>query len=89
MIRTSDAVIPVSEFKSRTSKYLNMLHTGRGPLVITQNGHAACVVVDPKEYDELYRLHVLRAIEDGLKDVEAGRTMSTEEVRKALGLTNE
>jgi predicted transcriptional regulator len=36
--------------------------------------------------DLLYRIYVRQSIEAGLKDVEAGRVVSTDEVRKRLGL---
>ncbi|QDG54761.1 hypothetical protein FIV42_29650 [Persicimonas caeni] len=36
-----------------------------------------------------YAMHVRQQIEQGLQDAEAGRTMSTEELRERLGLDDE
>lgn len=36
--------------------------------------------------DVMYRLYVRQKIESGLRDVEEGRTLSVEEVRKRFGL---
>jgi predicted transcriptional regulator len=36
--------------------------------------------------DLMYQIHVSQAIEDGLEDSEAGRTIGTREVRAKLGL---
>ena len=37
--------------------------------------------------DLMYRIYVRQAIEDGLEDSEAGRTLDVKEVRSRLGLT--
>ena len=38
--------------------------------------------------DLMYEIYVRQAIEDGLKDSQAGRTVSVDEVRKRFGLSN-
>ena len=37
--------------------------------------------------DLMYRIYVRQAIEDGLEDSEAGRTLDVKEVRSRLGLS--
>ena len=39
--------------------------------------------------DVMYRLYVRRKIDAGLRDVENGRTMTTTEVRRRFGLSDE
>ena len=80
-ISVSNDIIPVGKFKTRISQWLrNIQNTGQ-PLIITQNGKPAGVLLSPKEYDELiYRKEFLDSIYRGLTDAEAGKTYSTEEV---------
>lgn len=39
--------------------------------------------------DVMYRIYVRQKIESGLRDVDNGDSMTTEEVRKRFGLSNE
>ena len=36
--------------------------------------------------DVMYRIYVRQKVEEGLRDIEAGRTMPVEEVRRRFGL---
>ena len=43
---------------------------------------------EPATWDELmYRIYVRQAIEDGLEDSEAGRTVDVQDVRRNFGLS--
>ena len=58
--------------------------TGR-PLVITQNGKPAAVVISPEEFDNMeYTRQFMNSVTRGLKDVDAGNSFTTEEVKKEL-----
>jgi len=47
------------------------------PLVITQNGRAAGVLLSPCTYDELVeRMAAMESVARGLQEVEAGRTVT-------------
>ena len=77
----SENIVAVSEFKARAAEWLRRLAESSEPVVITQNGRAAGVLLSPAAYDELTeRLRFMKAIEEGLADVEAGRLISHEEV---------
>ena len=80
-VRVSENIIPVSEFKSRAAEWLRRLRKTSEPLVITQNGKAAAVLLSPSAYDELTeRYRFMMAVEEGLADAEAGRTSPHEDV---------
>jgi prevent-host-death family protein len=84
-LKLSENVIPVSEFKARAADWLRRLSEDSAPLVITQNGKAAAVVLAPADYDELTeRARFVQAVEAGLADVEAGRIKSHTEVLRLL-----
>jgi prevent-host-death family protein len=73
-IRVSDDIISVSEFKAKAANLLKKLRVSKQPLIITQNGKAAGVVLSPAAYDELTkRFRFMAAVEEGLTDAEAGR----------------
>lgn len=73
-IKVSENIIPVSEFKARASEWLRRLSGSSEPLVITQNGKAAGVLLSPAAYDEFTeRDRFINAVEQGLSDVDAGR----------------
>ncbi len=55
------------------------------PLVITQNGKPAAVVISPEEFDNMeYTRPFMNSVTRGLKDVDAGNSFTTEEVKKEL-----
>ena len=67
-------ILPLATFKARASEVLNTMKNDQKPVVITQNGAAAAVLLPPEEYDRLVeRAEFLRAVDSGLADAKAGR----------------
>ena len=52
-LNVSTDIIPIDEFKKSLSKWLKNVQNTGNPLVITQNGRPAGVLISPAEYDEL------------------------------------
>lgn len=78
-------LVPINEFRSRTSKLLESMTKEGRTLVITQNGKAAAVVMSPREFDALRsRQRFVEEVARGVADVDAGRTQTTSQVRAAL-----
>jgi prevent-host-death family protein len=78
-------IVPIGEFKTHASAYVRRVRETRGPVVITQNGRAAAVVVSAERYEELeYREYVRAAIQEGLDSVARERTYSADEVRATI-----
>jgi len=78
-------IVPIAEFKKSISKWFKSLQDAGHPLIITQNGKPAGVLLSPNDYDELvYRKSFLDSVGRGISDAESGRTYRTEEVRAAL-----
>jgi prevent-host-death family protein len=72
-LRISDGVIPLGEFKSHAATYLKNLD---GPVVITQNGRPAGVLLSPEEYDRISeQQRFLESIAAGVVDAQTGRVM--------------
>ena len=81
-LRVSDGVIPLGEFKSHAARYLKDLD---GPVVITQNGRPAGVLLAPSEYDRIREQQsFLESIAAGMADAQAGRLMDGDSLREQL-----
>jgi prevent-host-death family protein len=73
--------VPVSDFKARAADWLRRVSDTGQPVVITQNGKAAGVLMSPAQFDELTeQLRLVGAIDAGLADAEAGRVHSQAQV---------
>jgi antitoxin YefM len=84
-ISINNDIIPIAEFKSGISKWFKSLNNTGHPLIITQNGKPAGVLLTPKDYDELvYRKSFLDSVSRGITDADNGRTCSTKELRAKL-----
>lgn len=84
-ISIKDDIVPIADFKTNISKWFKILQTSGHPLIITQNGKAAGVLLSPADYDDLvYRTSFVDSVERGIADAENGRTLTTDELRKAL-----
>ena len=80
-INISRNIISLSDFKNRASKMLNEVQSSHRPIVITQNGKAAAVLIAPADFDALTeRARFIDAVEAGLADVQEGRVLADEEL---------
>ncbi len=84
-IEISRDILPIGEFKAHVSEVMRGLKANRRPVVITQKGRPAAVVMSPADFDRLTaRDRFLTAVEEGLADVEAGRVVTDDELGRAL-----
>jgi prevent-host-death family protein len=84
-VLVSDGIVPLGEFKAQAAKLLKRLGESGQPMVITQNGRPAGVLVSPKEFDRIQeRQRFLESIAAGLADAEDGRVMDTAGLRKRI-----
>jgi prevent-host-death family protein len=73
-LRVSEDIVPLSEFKAHASEWLKKIAQTGAPIVITQNGRAAAVLVSPGEFDALTeRGRLLQAVAEGIADADRGR----------------
>jgi len=80
-INISRNIISLSDFKNRASKMLNEVQSSHRPIVITQNGKAAAVLLAPADFDALTeRARFIDAVEAGVADVQEGRVLADEEL---------
>jgi prevent-host-death family protein len=78
-LNISQHIVSLSEFKARASKMIHDLQDSHRPLVITQNGKAAAVLISPADFDALTeQVRFVDAVQKGLMDVEHGRIIPDE-----------
>jgi prevent-host-death family protein len=84
-VRVFDGIVPLGEFKAQAAKLLKRLGESGEPMVITQNGRPAGVLVSPREFDRIQeRQRFLESIAAGLADAEAGKVIGTTELKNRL-----
>jgi prevent-host-death family protein len=80
-LQLTEDILPIGEFKTQASRVLRQLRASQRPVVITQNGRPAAVLITPEEFDRI-REHerFVSAVREGLADAEAGRLVDDEEL---------
>ncbi len=76
---------PVSEFRANAAKFIEQVRATKEPVILTQHGRGAAVLVDIESYEELIdELTIRRGIEQSIADERAGRVHAHEDVMKEL-----
>ena len=84
-INVTDGIVPLGEFKSKASRIIRDLADSDEPLVITQNGRPAAVLMSPSAFQELRETREFyRVVAEGVADSEAGRVVDHKKVRRWL-----
>lgn len=84
-LRVSQDIVPVGEFKGQAGRWLRRASESGQPIVITQNGRPAGVLVSATEFDRMIeRQRFLESVAGGIADADARRTMGTAELRRRL-----
>ena len=95
MVNLSQDIHPLTDFKRRTSDFMNQMKQTRRPVVLTVNGKAELVVQDAESYqqilDRLERLESVEAIRAGIKAADEGRVrparQALAELQEELGIS--
>jgi len=84
-MKRASRIKPISYVKANAAGIIRELAEGAEPLVITQNGEATAVMQDVASYEATQEtLALLKIIALGNRDVEAGRTIPSDEVFRRL-----
>ena len=84
-INISRDIVSLSDFKTRASRMLHDIQHSHRPLVITQNGKAASVLMSPSDFDRLAeQSRFVEAVQKGLVDVEQGCVLPDEDLDNLL-----
>jgi prevent-host-death family protein len=84
-LQIAEDIVPIAEFKAHVSEVVRGLRERGRPLVITQNGKPAAVLLSPEEFDALIdQARVVAAVQQGLAEAEAGQLISDEQLGHEL-----
>ena len=74
---------PLTEFRNHIKDFIKELRTNKKPIILTQHGKSAAVLLDPDKFQELQdQIEFMRKVALGLDDVKNGRLHSFDEVVK-------
>lgn len=81
----SKNIVSLSDFKNKASRMLHDIQSSHRPLIITQNGKAAAVLISPADFDDLSeQARFVEAVQKGMADVQHGRIIPDEDLEKSL-----
>ncbi len=84
-LQVADDIVPIADLKAHLSERIRDLRSRRRPLVVTQNGKAAAVLMSPEEFDRLTnQAEFVAAVREGLEQADAGRVVDHDEVERIL-----
>lgn len=67
-------IIPITDLRQDATTVVKRVKASREPLVITQRGRAAAVIVSLEDYEHSqHELELLRLLARGEKEIEAGK----------------
>lgn len=76
-------VKPISEFRANAASLVQQVQRTRRPLVITQQGRSAAVLLDASEYEKLLaKLELLQDIHTADDQIDGGRGITHSAARK-------
>ena len=85
MINVTEDLCPVSDFRADTAAFITRVRSNKRPLVLTQHGKCAAVVISSESYQAMIeKLDLLEDIASGEADVAAGRIVSHVELKKRI-----
>ena len=84
-VRVSQDFVPISELKAQAADWLRRLAETDAPVVVTQNGRPAGVLLSPRAFDELTeRGRFVTAVNRGMADALEGRVHTHAAVKKRM-----
>ncbi|HEY0159217.1 MAG TPA: type II toxin-antitoxin system Phd/YefM family antitoxin [Thermoanaerobaculia bacterium] len=76
---------PVSEFRANAAELIERVKSSGRPLVLTQQGHSAAVVLDVAEYERMVEeIDLLSDVRTALQQIEAGEGVSNRAAKAEL-----
>ncbi|HPG38802.1 MAG TPA: type II toxin-antitoxin system Phd/YefM family antitoxin [bacterium] len=84
-IKLDEDIKPLSEFRANVADYIEKVRTTKRPMVITQRGKSAAVLLDVSEYETLLqKIEILMDIQIAEKQINDGLVIEHENVKKQV-----
>lgn len=76
---------PLSEFRKKSADFVKRLKKEKQPIVLTQHGKSAAVLMDVSEYERVTKkIEMLEDLLEAKLQVEQGKTYSMDEAKKRI-----
>lgn len=86
-VKFSEDIIPLTDLKTNPGRVVRQVADSRRPVLLTSRGRGVAVVQSLAEYEAAEEeREFMRAVVQGIADVEAGREVSIQEVRARLSI---
>jgi prevent-host-death family protein len=83
----SEDVIPLSDLKVNPGKVINHTKDTHRPILLTSRGRGVAVMQSLEDYEKQAEdLAFVKAVAQGLLEVQEGKTLSLDEAKKRLGI---
>ena len=86
-MKFSEDVVPLTDLKINPGRIVKQVAESRRPVLLTSRGRGVAVVQSVAEFEAADEERTfMRAVVEGLSDLEAGREVSLDAARSRLGL---
>ena len=86
-IKFSEDIVPLTDLKTNPGRVVRHVADSRRPVLLTSRGRGVAVVQSVAEFEEAEEARAfMRAVVEGLSDLEEGRDFSLRQVKARLGL---
>ncbi|MCC5933308.1 MAG: type II toxin-antitoxin system Phd/YefM family antitoxin [Balneolales bacterium] len=76
---------PVSEFRKHAADFIDRIKTEKRPIVLTQHGKSAAVLVDVSEYQRMQeKIELMEDLLEAERQISAGRVLTHEEAKQRI-----
>jgi antitoxin YefM len=83
--RLTDDVRPLSEFRANVAAFVQRVRRTGRPMVLTQHGRSAAVLLDVEAYEELLeRVEVLQDVERAERQLAKGQAVSAAKANRQV-----
>jgi len=80
-------IVPLTDFRNNVKKYLQELSVHKQPIVLTQHGKSAAVILDAESYQRMQdQMDFMRKVASGLEEQRADRSVTLEQVSNDIDL---
>ena len=84
-IRLTDDVRPLSEFRANVAAFVRRVRKTGRPMVLTQHGRSAAVLVDVGAYEDLLeRVEVLQDVQKAERQLAQGRGLTSAKAKRQV-----
>lgn len=76
---------PLSEFRKKSADFVKRLKKEKQPIILTQHGKSAAVLIDVSEYERFTRkIELLEDLLEAKQQVEQGKTYTMDEAKQRI-----